>query len=258
MGAHKFTAGETVFRKGDPSDFAYLIESGEVEVLDEQAGTQTRIALLGAGDILGEMGLVEERPHSMTARAVDEVRASSVTREAFVELILQHPQESLRYLRALFERLRTMNGLAIARADPAAPPDLPASGTNLEVTLVPLTKQAAAALPGSMVEGMRLARSPYRVGRAAGPRETTLDANDLALPDLEPYNISRNHFSIAIHGEAVFVHDRGSYLGTVVNGKQIGGHHHPGSELLRMGENEVIAGAVNSPFRFRLIVSKAQ
>lgn len=86
MGAHKFTAGETVFRKGDPSEFAYLIESGEVEVLAKHEGSDTRVALFGAGDILGEMALVQERSHSMTARAVSDVRASSVTRDAFVEL----------------------------------------------------------------------------------------------------------------------------------------------------------------------------
>ena len=44
----------------------------------------------------------------MTARALSDVRAAAVTRDGFVELILQHPQESLRYLRALFERLRSL------------------------------------------------------------------------------------------------------------------------------------------------------
>ena len=256
MGEHKFVAGETLFRKGDPSEFAYLIESGEVEVFAERSGSETRVARLAAGEILGEMGLVEERPHSMTARAVGDVRASSVTREAFVELILHKPQESLRYLRALFERLRTMNSRAVDvnGTAPGEAPDQTRGGRTFEVTLVPLTQRTAEAFPGAEGAGLRLPRSPYRVGRAPDPGETSLDANDLALPDVEPYNISRNHFSVAIHRDGVFVHDRGSFLGTVVNGKQIGGHHHTGSALLNMGENEVIAGAEHSPFRFRVVV----
>jgi CRP/FNR family cyclic AMP-dependent transcriptional regulator len=261
MSEHNFRTGETLFRKGDPSELAYVVESGEVEVLEEQPGGETRIAVLGKGNILGEMGLVEERPHSMTARALSDVRASSVTREGFVELILQHPQESLRYLRALFERLRTMNSRAAAErlvAGNHAAQGEDHAVTNFEVTLVPLTKQAGEALPAAAATGLRLPCSPFRVGRAPSAGETSLDSNDLALPDVQPYNISRNHFSVAIHGDGVFVHDRGSYLGTVVNGTRIGGRHRTASALLLTGDNEVIAGARRSPFRFRVVVRVAQ
>jgi CRP-like cAMP-binding protein len=266
MAEHKFTAGVTIFRKGDPGNFAYRIESGEVEVLAEQDGRETRIALLRTDDILGEMAMVEERPHSMTARAVSDVRASSVTRDAFVDLILLRPRESLRYLRALFERLRTMNNRESGESPVAGIPVVENHGAreepqgqapaamSMEVTLVPLTEQACGTLPDEAAGGLLLPRSPYRVGRAPDPGETALDTNDLALPDVRPYNISRNHFSIAVHGEGVFIHDRGSYLGTIVNGEEIGGDHVAGSALLRIGENEVIAGAENSPFRFRVVV----
>lgn len=258
---HNFRTGETLFRKGDPSELAYVIESGEVEVLEEYPGGETRIAVLGKGNVLGEMGLVEERPHSMTARALSDVRAAAVTRDGFVELILQHPQESLRYLRALFERLRTVNSRAASESPTAG--NHAAQGedhavTKFEVTLVPLTKQAGMALPAAPATGLRLPRSPFRVGRAPGPGEMTLDSNDLALPDVQPYNISRNHFSVAIRGDGVFVHDRGSYLGTVVNGTRIGGGHRTASALLLTGDNEVIAGAARSPFRFRVVVRVVQ
>jgi len=55
----------------------------------------------------------------LTARALSEVCASAVTRDDFVDLILHQPEQSLRYLRALFERLRSMNTRAIASGHPA-------------------------------------------------------------------------------------------------------------------------------------------
>jgi len=123
---------------------------------------------------------------------------------------------------------------------------------------VPLTKQAADALPAVAFARLHLPRSPYRVGRTPDPGATTLDANDLALSDVEPYNVSRNHSSVEIHGDTVFIHDRGSYLGTVVSGKQVGGRRRTGSALLIAGENEVIACADHSPFRFGVVVRPIQ
>jgi len=252
MDERTFQAGEILFRPGDPSDTAYFIESGEIEVLDGEGANEIRIALLGAGDIVGEMGLVDERPHSLTARASSDVRASTVTRDDFVDLILNHPERSLRYLRVLFERLRTMNE-RIRTVD-----DLPQSedqaSASYEVTLLPLTDKATVAVPGT---GLRLPRSPYRVGRAPAPGETSLDSNDLLLVDEQPFRVSRNHFSIEIRADGVYVHDRGSYLGTRVNGTQIGGRHQTGSALLATGENELIVGSNHSPFRFCVLVHPA-
>ena len=245
MSEYTFRAGEILFRQGDPSDTAYHIESGEVEVLDENGGRETRLGLLGAGDIVGEMGLVDERPRSLTARALSEVCASAVTRDDFVDLILHQPEQSLRYLRALFERLRSMNTRAIASGHPAHWEDR--TSAAFEVTLLPLTDKATEAVPA---DGLRLPCSPYRVGRAPAPGESSLDQNDLLLADEQPFRVSRNHFSIEIRADGVYVHDRGSYLGTLVNGNHIGGNHQTGSALLAPGENEVVVGSKHSPFRY--------
>ena len=67
-----YSPNEIIFKKGDPSDFAYLIKSGQVEILKDHPENSFRIATLEDGSILGEMGLVDERPRSLTARAVKE------------------------------------------------------------------------------------------------------------------------------------------------------------------------------------------
>ena len=47
MQQRRFTAGETIFQEGDPSDFAYLIWSGRVEVVKCQADSAAALESLG-------------------------------------------------------------------------------------------------------------------------------------------------------------------------------------------------------------------
>ena len=54
----------------------------------------------------------------------------------------------------------------------------------------------------------------------------------------------------------VIVRDRGSFLGTIVNGAQIGGRHHAGTAHLRIGENEITVGSAESLFRIRVTVER--
>ena len=85
--------------------------------------------------------------------------------------------------------------------------------------------------------GLVLTRFPFRVGRASREEEPDpLDVNDLNLPDTAPFNVSRNHFSIGQKGEHVVVSNRGSYLGTVVNGQVVGGHRKTADAVLDEGD----------------------
>jgi CRP-like cAMP-binding protein len=46
----RFKAGETVFRKGDAGDLFYVIQSDQVEIIDETNGTEKKIRELAAND----------------------------------------------------------------------------------------------------------------------------------------------------------------------------------------------------------------
>ena len=252
MGEKTVAAMEIIFRPGDPSEYAYVIQSGRVEILKDFPDHPARLAALETGQIFGEMGLVDERPRTLAARALTECRLSTVTREEFVDMILQRPEESLKYLRTLFERLRAMNtrvdGKAFdgeeVRRDPW-----------ITVTLVPLTDRAREVVPQA---GLRVPRFPYRIGRVSGevPSSDPMQVNDLVLPDQSPFNVSKNHLAIDLDQGGVAIRDRGSYLGTVVNGTSIGGGHRRAALALREGENEVSLGSSRSPYRFRVVVEK--
>ena len=105
---------------------------------------------------------------------------------------------------------------------------------------------------------VRLGNPRFVVGRrpVAGeglpPRQP-----DLMLDDTGPFRLSRNHFMIEQRREGYLVRDLRSTLGTMVNGQPIGGNFRTDDALLRVGENEVIAGGADSPFVFSLCIPES-
>lgn len=242
---------EIIFTKGNASEFAYVIRSGGVEILENYPDRPFRLALLGEGDIFGEMGLIDERPRLLTARAVGETRVSRIARDAFVDMVVHQPNEAFRYLRMFFERLRAMNTRVSSGAE-VEHETRSGEQQNISIVVTPASNATAGVVPA---EGLAIERFPFRVGRSSTRHEDPLEINDLTLPDARPFNVSRNHFAVETTRDGAFIHDRGSYLGTIVNGKVIGGNHHGAWVELKQGKNLVIAGSDNSPFRFNIDVS---
>ncbi|MDO8140847.1 MAG: cyclic nucleotide-binding domain-containing protein, partial [Candidatus Brocadiales bacterium] len=101
--------GEIIFKEGDVSDNAYIIKTGQVEISKDTGTQKVVLAVLKEGDIFGEMGLIEDKPRSATATALDDVRLKAINHEKFNELFLKDPASLIPFFKAVFERLRTMN-----------------------------------------------------------------------------------------------------------------------------------------------------
>jgi len=65
-----FETGEIIFLEGSESDKAYVIESGLVEIFVGDEPDAVQLDILGAGEIFGEMGLIDSSPRSASARAL--------------------------------------------------------------------------------------------------------------------------------------------------------------------------------------------
>ena len=64
---------------------------------------------LGKGEFFGEMGVIDDLPRSASARAKGAVVCMSVDHDAFMDMLLTSPAESIELLKVLFERLREAN-----------------------------------------------------------------------------------------------------------------------------------------------------
>jgi MFS family permease len=73
-------AGVDVFRKGDPGDDFYVIETGRVEIVDDGQ----RVRELGPGESFGEIALLRSVPRTVSVRAVDDLACAVISGARFV------------------------------------------------------------------------------------------------------------------------------------------------------------------------------
>jgi CRP-like cAMP-binding protein len=252
MEQSRFTAGQKIFAEGDPSDFAYIITAGSVEIFKTGASGEVLLAVLRAGDIFGEMGLIDEAPRSASARAAEPVVATVIERDEFLELVLSRSEQGTALLRTLFERLRTTSQRLVAERD--SRDFLRARQTGpCRVQLVADTPEAGRSLPA---DGVLVERFPLRIGRKPhGIGESMLACNEIEFDDRAPYRVSLNHMAIDLERGAVVVRDRGSQHGIDVNGTRIGGDDLWTTLALGEGRNEVVLGPSDSPFRLAVNVA---
>ena len=104
-----FQPGQMIFREGDTTQEAYRILKGRVEISIAGEGKSVILAQLGEGDIFGEMAMVDERPRSASAQALEVTECEVLTAENFNEAVLQRPEILIPYLASFFERLWTAN-----------------------------------------------------------------------------------------------------------------------------------------------------
>ena len=254
-----FNDGEIVFREGDPSETVGLVVAGAVEVVKGANGHTVVLARLGPGELVGEMGVLEARCRGATVRAVGDTVLRLMSRDAFLERVSTDRRMALDILHVLSERLhRTDERIAgNGRALQVVPPSRRvAGGATLtavrSVRLLPGSRALERVLPP---EGVAVERFPFAVGRKVGRNERApAVAVDLAIEDERPYRLSRLHFSLTQTPKGPAVSDTMSRLGTAVNGEYLGEQFTNMRVLLRPGENKIIAGGLDSPYVFRVVV----
>src|SRR6516225_10511367 len=101
-----FAEGQILFREGDAADGVFRLLSGYVDVLRELDGDPVLLGTVGAGQFIGEMGVVENRPRSATARAASEVEVEFLNPTEFLDQIAGSPRTARELIQRLSQRLR--------------------------------------------------------------------------------------------------------------------------------------------------------
>jgi SulP family sulfate permease len=87
-----FPSGAALCRAGDPSDRLWVLTRGCVSVWAPTESGPIRLESIGAGCMVGEMGLLDERPRSADVFADEEVHAYELTADAFRTVLSECPQ----------------------------------------------------------------------------------------------------------------------------------------------------------------------
>lgn len=102
-----YRAGSVIFREGDPGDALYVVVEGNVRIaLLSPQGEEATVAMLGPGEFVGDLALLDGLPRSASAIASEPTKALVVTRDDFTEWLSRKPKAALALLETLSLRVR--------------------------------------------------------------------------------------------------------------------------------------------------------
>jgi CRP/FNR family cyclic AMP-dependent transcriptional regulator len=156
-------AGAVIYGKGDPGDSLFAVITGTVQIsVPSVEGKDTVFAQLAAGEIVGEIALLDGRPRSADVAAVTDCELMVINRRDFVPLIHDHPELAFRLIDILCEKLRRTND----QVERVTFLDLP---TRLAKVLIQLAQSGEAS-----AEGRKISVTQSALGQMIGmSREST-------------------------------------------------------------------------------------
>ncbi|WP_420467138.1 EAL domain-containing protein [Panacagrimonas sp.] len=113
--------GQWLFREGDAGQCAWAIEAGSIEVVMGRDANETVVAILGPGELLGEMALIDGRPRTASARAREPTHLRRITADHFTDRLAQADPVLRVLLKGILGRYR--DTLAPTTAQVASKPD---------------------------------------------------------------------------------------------------------------------------------------
>jgi CRP-like cAMP-binding protein len=112
-----YYGGETIIQQGETGNCMYVVQSGQVEVVQKVEGGEQRLAILETGDFFGEMALFEREVRSATVRALVDARVLKIDKKTLLRRIKEDPLLAVNLLQTMSGRIRDLNaGLAHAGA----------------------------------------------------------------------------------------------------------------------------------------------
>ena len=264
-----FGDGMTIFRQGEPSDKFYIIRSGQVVLTREANGATSEIGKAGPGEVVGEMGVLQNLPRSATATAKGRVWLYGMTLADLTDKRSDgqdHPGSVVS--RVLAQRLRkSMEKLDQAALEKLAAPLAPVAAAPAATAPVnramPERASAAKAVPGVKV-GLRMGwrtgeqvrwseqgsehQLPMIFGRGPGPASAPAGTELVLIEENPPQRLAPVQFSLELQNGSVVLKDEQSLYGTEVSGVSVGPASGVTQVQLPPGTHVLVAGGEGSPY----------
>ena len=119
----KYPRGSMVFSEAQNGPDMFIIKSGTINISKIVDGTEITLAMLKAGDMFGEMALLERKPRSANAIATEDSVVMSINMQNFNQMVTTQAQMVDRLTTTLSERLWSMQRQLVntlLRANPVA------------------------------------------------------------------------------------------------------------------------------------------
>jgi signal transduction histidine kinase len=103
--------GEVLMEEGSLPDAFYVVLEGDFEIVQRSGNQDVVIAVRGAGEMMGEISLIEGTTRSATVRALRPSRLLKVSKDLFENLLCGNPKTAMAILRTVMSRLRTSESM---------------------------------------------------------------------------------------------------------------------------------------------------
>ena len=110
MTTSRLERGDVLFREGDQGNRLYVIGAGKIKLgLTSVDGRENLLAILGPGEMFGELSLFDPGPRTATATAVAETQLIELGHDDLNTFLAGRPAVASSMLAALARRLRRTN-----------------------------------------------------------------------------------------------------------------------------------------------------
>jgi CRP/FNR family transcriptional regulator, cyclic AMP receptor protein len=107
----EYKKGEVLFREGETSKDLYIIQNGIVKIYKEVDGKTLPIALVHAGQFVGELSFFDGKPRSATAEAATDLKVLKLDQAKLDKEIKKLPSWLLVIIRSIADRMREADEL---------------------------------------------------------------------------------------------------------------------------------------------------
>ncbi len=95
--------GAYLFEEGDVAHHSYLVEEGRLEVVSRRRGV---LAEVSPGDVVGELGLLHDKPRSAGVRALEDTRCVVISKTQLLSTLAASPSLTRAILLSMARHLR--------------------------------------------------------------------------------------------------------------------------------------------------------
>ena len=100
-----FHAGDVLFKQSEIGTCAYIIISGEADVIVETPAGSLTVAKVGTNDFVGEIAILCDVPRTATIKARTDLTTLCISKDLFFRMITEFPQMAVEIMRVLAQRL---------------------------------------------------------------------------------------------------------------------------------------------------------
>jgi len=111
----EYRPGQVIFAQGEMGEEGYIVQSGKVEIAVGDGVAELVVAVVGEGELVGEMALVDRAERMATARAMTKTTCIVVPKRIFDRVLKQSNPIVVAMLNTLMRRLRSESGASIKK-----------------------------------------------------------------------------------------------------------------------------------------------